>query len=488
MMKALLWKDLRLFADVFLAGVALLLGSYALAFLLVWSDDLSAFEWSKVIGGGASLTRFTSLLVCALLGACAFGRESEDRSLRFLACLPARSADVVLSKLVIAVSMVVILWLTSTAILAVAMRAMGYGWDALLWTLQAMLGYVASGVMAFGGAWLLSFLLNTSIGAAFAGLMLLAPVYAAQLLLNSFFGLDNPMFFHGGAVVFMVVAGLLGVTAGTSIYMRSGCAADGASALFGRRRPGLRTATSLDLPAHHKRNGPIRALLWKDYRLMRAPLLTGLAVLALPHAVAAAGSRISGNALSHFETASLIGIALGALIFPFWSGHIMAAESASGTVRFLSSLPVPPVKALAGKLAVSFTPMLCMSTVNVVLLIMTHNANPNEAGFNGDLTWTEWVEVPHIVMGLGLANGAAVAFSLAWFASAHYGWPALAIVFGVLAAPLVLTLWAALSTFCAETADSLSPLQFATVFSSGACVAALLLLVAGSIIALRRRG
>jgi ABC-type transport system involved in multi-copper enzyme maturation permease subunit len=88
-MKALLWKDCRLLMDVVWAALALFVASYLLVFLLIYSDSKSGFEWSKVVAGGASLTRFSSILICALAGSYAFAKEKEDKSLLFLQALPA---------------------------------------------------------------------------------------------------------------------------------------------------------------------------------------------------------------------------------------------------------------------------------------------------------------------------------------------------------------------------------------------------------------
>ena len=221
-LKALLWKDARIFGDVFAAGVALLAGSYFMAFLSVYADNASGFAWSKVIAGGASLTRFSSILICALLGAYAFARESEDRSLLFLSSLPARRKDIVLSKVTIAAALFLVLWIVSLAIMVPGIRAMGYGWSVFPLILQGMLGYVASGVMAFGVAWALSLFMGSPIAAAFAGLMALMPVYAAQFAINWRFNIENPMFFHPMTIVFMVVVGFAGVLAGSAIYLRFG--------------------------------------------------------------------------------------------------------------------------------------------------------------------------------------------------------------------------------------------------------------------------
>ncbi|MBN2562470.1 MAG: ABC transporter permease [Phycisphaerae bacterium] len=487
MKKALLWKDSRIFLDVFLAGVALLFASYALAFLLVYSEGWGAFRWSKVIAGGASLTRFSSLLVSALFGAYAFGKEREDASLRFLTRLPAKRRDVVKSKIAIAVGSVAALWLISLAVLAGGVRAMGYEWGVLLLSLQAMLGYVASGVLAFGAAWLLSLFMNTTMGAAFAGLMLLAPVCACQLLANSYLGIDNPMFFHWIAVVFMVVAGASGVAAGTAVYLRHGGTPGAVRAGVLASLRGAAARSSSPALIGTKRVGPFRALLWKDYRVMKGALLIGVAAVCLPYVVALALPGGSQEMLGHLRGASLIAIALGAVIFTFWSGQVMAADAGSGAVQFVSRLPAPAPKRLHSKLAVSLVPALVLAGVNLAVLIIANNLMSGEVRFDGTLTWQGLSDAPFVSMGLALTNGTVAGFSVAWFVSARYSRPAVAIVLGVLATPVYIGLWAGLSALCAEAGDGLSPLGFAGAFGVGTSVIAVALVAGGCLAALKAR-
>ena len=488
-MKALLWKDMCIFIDVFLAGIALLCASYVLAFLLIYSDQSAAMEWSKVIAGGASLTRFTSMLICALLGSYAFAREGEDRSFLFLASLPARRIDIVLSKIIIAVSLVVSIWIISLGIMLAGMHAMGYEWDTLQLVLEGMTGYVASSVMAFGGAWFLSLFLGTAIGAAFAGLMLLIPVYTAQFCVNWYFNLDNPMFFHWGMVVFMLAAAILSIAAGAAIFLRLGVTTEeaGLRIAFPWRKDTSQPAAGLRALIGHRRATPVHALLWKDFRLIKSSSLIGLAVIALPYVIAAAGPRAPEAASSFYRTASLVSIALSALIFTFWSGHIMSAENASGSIAFLSYLPVPVVKGLASKLAVTFIPMCVLAAANLILLLAASNAIPGAVRFDRAFTWDAWGNSPFIIMGLALTNGTLMAFSLAWFLSAHYRRPALAIILGLLAVPLSMAIWAALNTYCRENAEALSPLQFTCLYSAGNVVLVLTLLMAGCFAALRQQ-
>ncbi|MFA6242271.1 MAG: hypothetical protein WC655_15155 [Candidatus Hydrogenedentales bacterium] len=487
-MRALLWKDARIFTDVLLAGIALLAGSYFLALLLVYADSSSGFAWSKVIAGGASLARFSSILICALLGAYAFAREGEECSGLFLASLPARKGAILLSKAIIAVALFLTVWLASLLIMALGLRAMGYGWDTLLLVLEAMLGYIASGVMAFGVAWYLSLFMGSPVGAAFAGLMTLMPVYAAQFLANDWFDIENPMFFHPVTVAAMFALGIAGVAGGCLRYSRFGGAPNSPRLNISlpwrrdSRRADVATAWSLaDLG--EQRTGPFRALLWKDIQLLRTSFKVAFVVLALPYLVALA----SHGDLGALRTASVISIALSVLIFSFWSGHIMSAETGSRTGDFLAALPATRLNVLRARLAVVLTPMLGVTALNLLVLFATNHAIPGAIRFGADLTWTAWTNAPHLVMGLGLANGAALGFAVAWFLSACYQRPAVAIVAGVMTALVGLAFWAALAMAGMVSADGLTPVPFVYLFSSGNALIAAALLAAGCAAAGRRR-
>ncbi len=88
-------------------------------------------------------------------------------------------------------------------------------------------------------------------------------------------------------------------------------------------------------------------MVWKDYRLAKTSLLIGLCVLALPYIGVLFSASIQGNLLASFRIASMISIALGVLIFPFWSGQMMSAESASGASAFLGTLCAESAKAIS---------------------------------------------------------------------------------------------------------------------------------------------
>ena len=145
-----------------------------------------------------------------------------------------------------------------------------------------------------------------------------------------------------------------------------------------------------DLPVflnNREAAGPLRALLWKDLRLIRMPLLLGGAVLLMPYAVCAAAIPVLDSLSSAFRSTGLISIALGGLVFPFWSGHLASTEHVSRTARFLSSLPAPRHKVALSKLLLTLSPVTAISAANLMLLLTVDRAVPGSLGFGPNLTW-----------------------------------------------------------------------------------------------------
>lgn len=476
-MKGLLWKDLRIFGDVFLAGVALVVASYVLALLLVYMDP-NGFGWNKVIAGGASLTRFTSILICALMGGYAFARETEDSSAIFLAGLPAKRGRVAASKLIVSLGLVAAFWAISLATLLISMRSMGLEWHALGMVAVAMTGFIASGLFVFGISWLLSFFLNSAVGAAFAGLMALVPVYLAQAAARWYFATESPIFLSWTAVLFMTVTGVAGILGGTMLYVRFGLNANEAiSALIPPRVRAMVTPPET-FDTSVPRGGAFEALVWKDYRIVRLSIALGLFVVLFPYGVAVAASVLNGEPAASLRGGALASLGLSVLVFAFWSGVQMAHENAIGARRFLAALPIPWLKAQWSKVGIALVPAAVVGAMNVGILLIAHNAANQDLRFDAAFSWSMWNDAPFVVMGLALANGGALAFGLSWFASAYYRRPALAIVLGILAGPVTIGLWAAGSTWCSGLDHGISPVAFSCTFTllMAAAIAAIIAL------------
>lgn len=477
--RSLLWKDLRIFADVFAAGIALLLGSYFLAFLLVYSGGANEFSWSSVFAGGASLTRFTSILISALLGAYAFAYENEDRSSVFLASLPADRRTIVFSKALVAASAFATIWLTSLGILLAGMRAMGVEWSTLKLVLEGMMGYAASGAMAFGVSWVLSLKMASPVGAALAGLISLMPVYALQFAANEHYEIQNPMFFHPIALALMTCACLATVGSGGIAYIRIGGISQSRTRRRWRRAPSVAWEFGeLQTP----KAAPFHALLWKDAALLKTSFRVGLAIVAAPY-LAVLTSPDKATAL---RGASIVAAALLALVASFWSGHLMSAESASRTGEFLAHLPARRSTRMVARLTVLLTPVSAMSLLNLGILLTANSAIPGSLRLGADFTWTHWQNAPYLIMGMCLANAGLVGCSLSWLVSAKYRRPAMAIVVGVMTAFSGLAVFGALSSLCVASPGVLTPIGFIACYTAGSLAVSSLLFGLGSVWGERR--
>ncbi|MBX7258363.1 MAG: ABC-2 transporter permease [Candidatus Hydrogenedentes bacterium] len=472
--RALLWKDLRIFTDVFAAGIALLLGSYFLAFLLVYSGGAKEFSWSSVFAGGASLARFTSILISALLGAYAFAYENEDRSSLFLASLPADRRTIVFSKALIAVSAFAMIWLTSLTVLLTGMRAMGVEWSTLKLVLEGMVGYAASGAMAFGVSWALSLKMASPVGAALAGLVSLMPVYLLQIAANEHFGIENPMFFHPIALVLMTCACFAGVGSGGIAYIRTG----GVPQTETRRRWQRARTVAWELgELQTPKAASFHALLWKDAALLSTSFRVGVAVVAAPYLVV----LTSPDKATVFRGASLVAAALLALVASFWSGHLMSAESTSRTGESLAYLPARRSTRIFARLSVLLTPVSTMSLLNLGILLTANSAIPGSIRLGANFTWTNWQNAPYLIIGMCLANAGLVGCSLSWLVSAKYRRPAMAIVVGVMTAFSGMAVFGALSSLCVASPDILTPTGFVACYTAGSLGISSLLFGLGSV-------
>ncbi len=468
MLKALLWKDARILGEVILAGIALIGISYLFAFLLVCSEQGRSLEWSKVIGGGASLTRFTSLLLSALLGAYAFSRENEDRSSLFLSYLPASRPRIAASKLAISVASLLLLWLASLAVLVPSMRAMGFEADAIGRTLKAMAGYIAAGILVFGISWLLSRSSDSVVLTALAGLASLLPVCVLQFAANWHFEVENPAFFGSTSIFLMTATGAAGVTLGTARFLRKGCASTKAE-----KQPKEARRTRAKVLELHSQRTAARStvLIWKDFRLFRSILAVGSAEILAPYIVSGAVAYVLGSFWEVFRTAAVVSSVLGGIVFPFWSAHIVSTERLARTHRFLATLPVPRAKAVFARLLLVLLPVAALCALNATILLACNSRVPGSPAMNDLLTWEQLPQIPFLIMGFALTNGSCLGFAASWLLATRRIRPAIAIVSGLVMTPLSIGFWAALSGYLADAAV-ITPLQFARTYSCGAVIVA----------------
>lgn len=474
MNKALLWKDYRIFRDVFTGGLALIAASFGMALLiLVMNGELS---WATLLGGGASLTRFAAILVGALFGGYAFAFEREERSDLFLAVLPIPRRKQLQTKFFLAVSALALYWFISMAILMVSLGFMGASAEGIWLSLRSMMDFMAATCLVFGIAWAVSASARSPLTAAFVGMMALFPVCIAQVTTTELLDLEPFYFFSAPTLAGMVLTGMGGVLLGNYHYLhnRSGAAWMGRFRSWRRRREGT---------AHHPAftNGtPLMALLWKDFQLIKAPVLLGVVVVLLPHAWTLAGIFQGDFVVS--PGACLLSIALCTLVFPFWAGQLMGTERATRAVEFLHVLPIGKGAARTSKFLVLLVGPVVLTALDVALLLYANNSG-GAVPFNGHLTWAQWQEPAEVITGLALSNGALVALGVAWLLAARGDRTLMAIILGILASPVMVVLWASLSTWSSEIGSGmLTPRNFVLFFDLGVVLMVLAFVGAGSII------
>ena len=481
MTRALLWKDLRLNADVFTAGATLFAASFPLAFAGVYMQGISPFPWAAALAGGCVLNQYTLVLTCALLGATALAREREDGSSKFLAYLPAERGAQLAGKLAVGLGAVCGFWSMNVAVLLASLLFSGAEFGQLLPFVPKMLGVGALSLMAFGASWLLAFFIASPVGAAFAGLGSLGLVCAARLVWQGL-SPDSPSFFDGPFLLFLAATAVVAILAGAFSFLRHVPWRENG---FVRRSVG-QTLSSPDAARGKTNWGPSMTLVWKDIRLSKPLLLAGVAVFALPYVLATGHALHTGEVAPSFRVAGVAGLALCWLILPCWSGQILAVENAASSVHFLAYLPVSRRMVLFSKLAVAALPSLSLSAASITVFLLAERSIPGEPSLGTTLTWEELSGSGYLSGAIAYVCAAPVAFGVAWFASSYLNRPVVAIVLGALSAPVAMSAWAIPSMPNGYIVRNFQPLQAIAAFGASMALLTAFLVGSGCVIFLRR--
>lgn len=451
---ALCWKDYRIFRDVFAGGLILIAACYAFAALaLLMNGELT---WAMWLGGGASLVRFTAVLVAALLGGYAFAGEREECSHLFMETLPVRRREQLTSKLLLAVAALGLYWGVSLLILVLAMISMGVSAAGIWLSMRALLDFVVLGLVAFAVAWRVSVGSSAPLTAALAGLGSLFPLCIAQFLATRFLGLDPLYFLSGGGLLASGLAACLLIADGGRRFVRG--AADARSP--GRLRPETGHGASRLMG---RRVSPFIALFWKDIHLVKTVLWIGGGLALLPHGWTAA-QLINGDVGGGLGP-SLLSLALCAVIFPLWSSQLTGSEKRTGSVFFLGVLPIAPFHARLSKLVLLLGFPLALTALNILLLTRANNLMDDRPLLGVDMARESWYRAPELLTGLALACGATLACGVGGYLSARSGRVVMGLLVGAISGPVVVTLWAGLSTLCAQASTGApSPLEFVVLF------------------------
>lgn len=223
-MKALIWKDYRLNRSVFLLGVALLLGPYAVAIGEAvhssWPAWPSGSEWASLLAITSSISLAVSCLTLVALAGNAIACERADRSAEFLAYLPPSRAEILSSKAMLGALAAAVIWLINLCVADVLVPALGPVQSPIASELPSHWPTAASAVMLFGTAWLGSALLESPAMATSAGVGAWMAVPFLLHLLGALSGHPTRDELLDWVVAVYFVIGALSFVGGTVYYLR----------------------------------------------------------------------------------------------------------------------------------------------------------------------------------------------------------------------------------------------------------------------------
>jgi hypothetical protein len=209
------------------------------------------------------------------------------------------------------------------------------------------------------------------------------------------------------------------------------------------------------------------ALLWKDYRLNRAVLLLGVALLLGPYLVVCAVALVgrwpslppAGEWSALLPAASFFSLVLSQLTVAVLAGNSIASERADRSAEFLACLPPSRVQVLASKFLLA---LLAAGAIWAVNLTVTELVVP-ALGAPPDNPWGKLAPWPM------LAAGTVMVFGAGWLGSAVLPSPAGATILGIAAAvvggPLLAQVTCAL--FASGARDALDSCGIIVGFSVG---------------------
>lgn len=180
MLRALLWKDLRVNQLPLLIGLVLLFVPYVIASVAVvnmpiWGESTSASAWAVLLATGCHFSLMCSQVSLAMLSGHVIATERGDRSAEFMAYLPPSRRQILLSKAFLVVGAMAIVWGMNLAIMCIANLLAGDTDASTLTEDMASISHLAAvGILAAGAGWCASSMVENS-GPAVT-LSLVAPI------------------------------------------------------------------------------------------------------------------------------------------------------------------------------------------------------------------------------------------------------------------------------------------------------------------------
>ena len=181
LIRALMWKDLRINRLPLLIGAALLVAPYiivgvAVTHMPLWQEATRASAWAVLLATGCHFSVMCSQPTLALLSGHVIAVERGDRSAEFLGYLPPSRGQVLLSKAIVLLGAAAIVWSLNLGTRFIAEYLAGDTDPASMLTggMTSLARLAAIGLLAAGAGWCASSMLeNSGPAVAFA---MVAPI------------------------------------------------------------------------------------------------------------------------------------------------------------------------------------------------------------------------------------------------------------------------------------------------------------------------
>lgn len=197
MLKALIWKDVRINRAPLLIGVFLLVAPYvfvaaAVTNMPLWQEATTASAWAVLLTTGCHFSLMCSQPALAMLGGNAIAVERGDRSAEFLVYLPPSRAQVLLSKALVLGGAFLMVWGPNLLLKATAhwLSADSAASQELTVNMPLLSHLAAIGLLATGVGWCASANFNNSGPAVALGMG--APVVLAGVLQATQYAFNAP--------------------------------------------------------------------------------------------------------------------------------------------------------------------------------------------------------------------------------------------------------------------------------------------------------
>lgn len=206
MLKALLWKDLRVNRLPLVMATALMLAPYGVVIAAVmqmplWKEATAASAWAVILSTGCYFSVMCSQASLAMLSGHLIAVERSDRSLEFIAYLPPSRRQLLSSKALVLFGTAAVIWGASLALRELAGVLAGpavASARALTANMASLWSLAAVGALAMGAGWCASCGLSGTGGAV--AMAFFAPMILVGLLQSLGYAAGWPDAFSLGAV------------------------------------------------------------------------------------------------------------------------------------------------------------------------------------------------------------------------------------------------------------------------------------------------